>query len=61
MVHHLIDWLCMEGAATVGYLRQDPMKSMLNLYEQGVYTKSGTISIVDTSVIETKQCRLHKD
>mgnify|MGYP002725729001 CR=1 FL=1 len=42
------------------------MESLLDeinqqLVEQGLYIKSGTVSIVDASVIEAKQCRPNKD
>ena len=40
----------------------DPLLNVINqqLSEQGLYLKSGAVSIVDASVIEAKQCRPNK-
>lgn len=44
-------------------LLMEPLLDEINqqLVEQGLYLKSGTVSIVDASVIEAKQCRPNKD
>jgi len=41
----------------------EPLLEEINaqLIEQGLFIKSGTVSIVDASVIEAKQCRPNKD
>ena len=36
------------------------MPLMINLPSRCLYIKSGEVSIIDVSVIEAKQCRLHK-
>ncbi len=44
-------------------LLMEPLPGEINqqLVEHGLYIKSGTVSIVDASVIEAKQCRPNKD
>lgn len=43
--------------------RMERLLSAVNdpLAEQGLYIRSGEVSIIDASVIEAKQCRPHKD
>ncbi len=71
-VHELIDWSRLEHMLSDIYASpkvlekrklMEPLLGEINqqLIEQGLYIKSGTVSIVDASVIEAKQCRPNKD
>lgn len=58
---HSTFWRFRQKLETLSLMDELLNEINAQLSEQGLYIKSGEVSIVDTSVIEAKQCRPNKD